>query len=361
MSTDYELKRSISDVQSKIASIDRRLLGMSAGEAGMPPPGRAFFALAMAALHRQRGEYETADSLLQRAATSPAMTTVATWAAELTQSPVGGLLLAIVKQSAYAALASRTQAFVIEGEGLPKVVVGGEINAAWIAEGSPANVFKGSLAALSLTPKKLVSIAVMTEELLSYGINTAATLRTLMSNGIASALDAAFFSTSAATSSTPAGILNGVSATTASAATPAEAAAVADLRALLLALTSPSDVVFVTTPARALALSTIMPAGWPYPVLSSNALPAARVICVDASGLIAAHSTVPRFSASTEATLHEEDTTPLALGSGAQGSGVLATPMRSTFQTDVVAVRAILWAAWAVRSGGVAYLDASGW
>ena len=61
---------------------------------------------------------------------------------------------------------------------MPKVVVGGEINAALIAEGSPVNVFKGSLAALTLTPKKLVSIAVITEELLNYGINTATTLRT---------------------------------------------------------------------------------------------------------------------------------------------------------------------------------------
>ena len=61
----------------------------------------------------------------------------------------------------------------------------------------------------------------------------------------------------------------------------------------------------------------------------------------------------PRFAVSTEATLHEEDTTPLALGTGAQGSGVLAVPMRSLFQTDAVAIRMSLYVSWAMRRAGM--------
>ena len=106
-------------------------------------------------------------------------------------------------------------------------------------------------------------------------------------------------------------------------------------------------------------LRTIMPDGFSYPVLSSAALPANRVICVDAAGLIAAHGTEPRFSVSNETTLHEEDTTALPLATGAQGSAVVAAPMRSTFQTNSIAIKAVLWVAWAARSGGVAYVDAS--
>ena len=63
-------------------------------------------------------------------------------------------------------------------------------------------------------------------------------------------------------------------------------------------------------------------------------MPAGRVICSMRPTLPPATGDVPRFAVSTEATLHEEDTSPLALGTGAQGSGVLAVPMRSLFQTE---------------------------
>ena len=57
---------------------------------------------------------------------------------------------------------------------------------------------------------------------------------------------------------------------------------------------------------------------------------------------------------SNEATLHEEDTTPLALVTGTQGSGVVAGPMRSLFQTDSIAIRLSLFVTWAmVRTGMV--------
>src|SRR4029077_2691757 len=68
---------------------------------------------------------------------------------------------------------------------------------------------------------------------------------------------------------------------------------------------------------------------------------------------------VPRFAVSTEATLHEEDTTPLALATGAQGSGVLATPMRSLFQTDAVAVRMSMYVTWGMRRTGMVQTIAS--
>ena len=64
----------------------------------------------------------------------------------------------------------------------------------------------------------------------------------------------------------------------------------------------------------------------------------------------------------TEATLHEEDTTPLALGTGAQGTGVLAVPMRSLFQTDSIAIRLSLYVTWAmVRTGMVQTIAAVTW
>jgi hypothetical protein len=51
--------------------------------------------------------------------------------------------------------------------------------------------------------------------------------------------------------------------------------------------------------------------------------------------------------------LHEEDTTPLALASGPQGTAVVATPMRSLFQTDAVAIRMSLFVSWVMRRTGM--------
>jgi hypothetical protein len=61
----------------------------------------------------------------------------------------------------------------------------------------------------------------------------------------------------------------------------------------------------------------------------------------------------PRFEVSDQATLHFEDTTPLQLVTGAQGSGVVASPSRSMFQTDSLALRMILPMNWAMRRTGV--------
>ena len=84
----------------------------------------------------------------------------------------------------------------------------------------------------------------------------------------------------------------------------------------------------------------------------SASCPAGRVIAVDAADFATANGDAPRFAVSTDATLHEEDTTPLALS--ATGSpNVVAAPMRSLFQTDAVAVRMSLYVSWVMRRAGM--------
>ena len=115
---------------------------------------------------------------------------------------------------------------------------------------------------------------------------------------------------------------------------------------------------FIVAPARALYLATLLPSDFGYPVLSSAAVPAARVICIDAGALIAAHGTEARFSSSRDATLHEDDTTALPIGTPGSPATV-AAPVRSMFQTDAIATRVTLLVTWAIRSGGVSYVDAT--
>jgi hypothetical protein len=77
------------------------------------------------------------------------------------------------------------------------------------------------------------------------------------------------------------------------------------------------------------------------------------VLLVDAADFVAIEGGAPRFDVSDQATLHLEDTTPLAIASGTQGSGVLAVPTRSLYQTDSMALRMIMDVNWGMRRTGV--------
>ena len=71
-----------------------------------------------------------------------------------------------------------------------------------------------------------------------------------------------------------------------------------------------------------------------YPVIESSNVTADTMLLVDAADFVSVTGDTPRFDVSDQATLHMEDTTPLQIATGAQGSGVLATPTRSLWQTD---------------------------
>ena len=241
---------------------------------------------------------------------------------------------------------------------------------AWTGEGAAKPVKKMSFSTVTLSPTKLSVISTFSEEMATYGMpSIEGIIRQAMSDDTGIALDSYLIDNVAASAGIrPAGLLNGVTPITASAATPATAAMVADLKALVGAITAAGGggrgpIAILINPAQALSLAFAQTttgdflfqdqtqAGSKFGVrfIVSATVPAGRVIAVDAADFATALGDAPRFAVSTEATLHEEDTTPLALGTGAQGSGVLAVPMRSLFQTDAVAIRMSLYVSWAMR------------
>jgi hypothetical protein len=72
------------------------------------------------------------------------------------------------------------------------------------------------------------------------------------------------------------------------------------------------------------------------------------VIALDAADFFSATGDDPRFDVSDQATLHMEDTTPLAIGT-AGAPNTVAAPVQSMFQTDTLALRMILPMSWAMR------------
>ena len=90
-----------------------------------------------------------------------------------------------------------------------------------------------------------------------------------------------------------------------------------------------------------------------FSFIVSNNVPSDIVMLVDAADFASATGDVPAFDVSDVATLHMEDTAPLPLVTGAQGSGVVASPMRSLWQTASVGVRMIQDLSWGMRRAGM--------
>ena len=316
-------------------------------------------------------------NIVLRAAVNPAMTTVATWAAELVQTSNVDYLDRLIPNFVYPQLKAMGTNYSFGNSGVLKIPVRANtptLAGAWVGEAAAKPVKRMSFSTVSLTPTKLAVISTFSEEMATYGMpSIEGIIRQAMSDDTGVALDTYLIDNVAASAGIrPAGLLNGVTPITASAATPATAAMVADLKALVGAITAlggggRGPIAILVNPAQALSLSFAQTTTGDFlfqdqaqaaskfgvRFIVSATVPAGRVIAVDAADFATASSNVPQFAVSTEATLHEEDTTPLALGSGAQGSGVLAVPMRSLFQTDAVAIRMSLYVSWAMRRAGM--------
>src|SRR4029453_15135146 len=97
------------------------------------------------------------------------------------------------------------------------------------------------------------------------------------------------------------------------------------------------------------------------PVIKSGTVPAGTVILVDAADFVSATGDGPRWEISDQATLHEEETTPLPLASTGTPNTV-AAPQRSLFQTDSLALKLVMPVNWIMRrTGMVAYTTGVTW
>ena len=118
-----------------------------------------------------------------------------------------------------------------------------------------------------------------------------------------------------------------------------------DAKDFVMKLPGPSLLNNVMNPAQAVRVGILAP-GYTNMIVSGY-MAAGSVGAIDTGG-VAMMVGQPAFQISRNASLHME-TSPLPLVTGAQGSGVVATPMRSMFQEDAVALRCVLHAGWVKR------------
>jgi hypothetical protein len=311
-------------------------------------------------VQRIYGNDEATLGYLSRAAVSPENSTIATWAAELIGSSTADFLADMERESAFAALAAQAMnltlppgagSIKIPGRAHPLVLAG-----QWVLEAGPKPVAAFTLGALSLVPSKISAISVFSEELLEHSIPQIETVVTeALRHDLGAMLDSALLDSTAASSVRPAGLFAGVAPLTASVATPTSEAMAKDLAALAGAVSTnapdarPVYIASIPQHARMVASG--------YQAIRTGFLAAGTVACVDA-GAIAMTASPPAFAVSRSAVVHMSDV-PLAFASGAQGSGVIASPSSSLFQTDNVAIRSTLRAGWLRRRSGCTAIVAS--
>jgi len=291
--------------------------------------------------------------LILRAATGPATTTGSGWADAIAQHAVRDVISTITTLSAGAEVLSRGLQAPLE-TWAQLTIPGRTLSAAnagnWLAEGQvstirPLAVIQGAV----LVPKKLMVIQSYTRELAAASL-IEDVIKQTVSEASALALDAALFGAQAAGAS-PAGLLNGVAALTATAGG-GLAALTGDFRALFAALAANGagkGVVFVAAPEQLASLKIMVGPRFDYEVLASQALAAGTLIAIEPSSLVSGFSPTPEFSVGTSPSLHFDDTSPTDITGGTPSPAV---PVKSLFQADLLALRMVLRCAWALRANG---------
>lgn len=312
--------------------------------------------------------------IVTRAASAPADTTTSGWASQLVETSVADFMELLIPASVYPGLAARGLRLNFGRSGIisiPTRSATPTIAGSFVAQGAPIPVRQGAFASVTLTPKKMAVISTFTREIAEHSTPAIEGLiRNAMQEDTSVSLDTILLDATAASTTRPAGIREGVTVTTATAGG-GFAALVGDIKALLGALITASNgnvrnPVWIMNPVNAISVALTQNAGgdFPfaaeinqnrlqgYPVILSSTVTAGMVILVDAADFVSVEGDAPRFDVSDQATLHMEDTTPLAIGT-AGSPNTVAAPVRSLYQTDSMALRMIMDVNWALRRTGV--------
>jgi Phage capsid family len=287
-----------------------------------------------------------------KAASTQADLTTPDWAGVLAHDVIASeLIQRLTALSAAANLMQRGLRVDLTGKGsitIPGRSFNPQTAGGWIAEGQPIPLRQPPIIpGPKLAPRTLAVLATFTSEMVMADsileFTTAA-----ITEAAAALLDQELFSTNAASAAAPGGILAGAQSVPPSSASAVWAIS-SDVGALVEALANAGgglEPVIVAAPAQAAALRMWRQETF-YDIYPSLALPAGTVCAVESSSLVSGLEGIPTFSTSTGATIHMEDTAPTDITGGTPSP---ATPVKSMFQTDVIALKMILRASWGMRN-----------
>lgn len=331
----------------------------------------------MQILHKAYGDDEATKVVFDsvtKSASAPATTTTSGWASQLVQTVNTDFMETLTAAAVYPSLAARGLRLNFGRNGvisIPSRSATPTIAGSFVAEGAPIPVRQGAFTSQTLTPKKLAVISTFTREIAQHSVPAIEGLiRDAIREDTSVALDTVLLDATASSTTRPAGLRNGVTVTTATSGG-GITALVTDAKALVGALITATNgnvraPVWIMNPAQALSISLTSNAGGDfifadamnggnflgYPVIQSPTVTAGMLILVDAADFVSVTGDEPMFDVSDQATLHMEDTTPLAIGT-AGSPNTVAAPVRSLWQTDSIALRMIMPMNWTLRRTGV--------
>jgi hypothetical protein len=298
-----------------------------------------------------------------RAATTPASTTG--WGAATVGQRVEAFLEPLRPISAAARLIQvgfRPDLAGVGSVSLPRVQTAWPLPA-WVGEGDPIPTYRGDFGSATIVPRKLAAITAVTGEVESLSVEDAeAVIISLMNDAAARQLDAAMFSTSAATSVAPAGLLNGVTpiAATAGGGIAAMTGDIAKLVGAIHTAGGGTGIVLIAAPQQAVTASILASSSFSLPIITAPNLAAGTVIAIEPRAFASGFSDVPRVEFGREAMIHMDDA-PAQI-STAGSPNVVAAPTRSMYQTDAVAIRLVLRVAYGMRAPGlVQFITSATW
>jgi HK97 family phage prohead protease/HK97 family phage major capsid protein len=322
--------------------------------------------------------------IILRAASAPAMTTVVGWAAELVQQIYTDFMQLLLPSAILPGLASRGIALNFGNAGriiIPTRSRTPTIAGSFVGEGMAIPVRQGAFTSQTLTPKKVAVISVWTKEMNDHSIPAIEGLiRDAVQMDTSIAIDTVLIDANPASVIRPPGLLNGITVTppTAGGGLPA---LIGDIKSLIQALVAGTYgnirvPVWLMNPGDVLAASLASAPNtgiFPFrdeikggtlnniPILKSATVTSKEMILVDAADFVVVGGEAPRLELSDQATLHMEDTAPLDLV-GPGSPGVVASPQRSLFQTDSIALRMVMPLNWIQRRAGtIAYTQGVTW
>jgi len=227
----------------------------------------------------------------------------------------------------------------------------------YIAQGSPIPMRQMITSGVQLDPKKLGAGVGLTRELIRHGTNADVLLPAALHANCGLALDTLFLDATAISSTRPAGIRNGVSATTATAlsatvlnALDAMSKDISNITTSVAAVAGTLDnIVIIASPAEAVKLALRTNDSFPFDIYATNGLAGGVVLALAVNALAIAGDLSPTFRISDQSLLHFEDTSPLAISTPGSPA-TIAAPVRSMWQTDCFGYSLMFNFDWALRS-----------
>jgi hypothetical protein len=301
---------------------------------------------------------------IAKAASSPASLAVTGWAGILGHTGQNLDVIAILAPASVAAgLLTRCMRLSwppgVQQISIPTINVTSSA-ASWIGEGSPLGVYDFITSAVALTPKKIGTAVLFSREMAQHSVPDLETLlRAALAESLGLLLDSTLLGTSATGSASPPGIFAGLTplvASTQTIATEAMTADISNLIATVAAIAVNHEIVLIMSPRQAAAMRVRTDID--YATFASPALPDGTIAAIATNALASIGDPTPQFTASFEAAFHMADPASPLVDTG----GAVASPGRSIFQTDCLALKLTCSINWILRHpSGAALIQNATW